>query len=91
MSKINFVGLHAHTGVGSPFDGLGKPEDHMEFAYANGSRALAVTDHGNMNATRLSLSRLTTHVLEPQLRTKQSQSLLRSTTSTARDTLFLLQ
>jgi DNA polymerase-3 subunit alpha len=48
--KINFVGLHAHTGVGSPFDGFGYPESHMNFCYENGGRALAVTDHGNCNA-----------------------------------------
>ena len=49
MSKIPFVGLHAHSGVGSPFDGLGYPQEHMEFAYENGCDALALTDHGNMN------------------------------------------
>jgi len=49
MNKIDFVGLHAHSGVGSPFDGFGHPQQHMDFAYENGSRALALTDHGNMN------------------------------------------
>ena len=48
-SKIKFVGLHAHSVAGSPFDGLGYPQDHMDFAYGNGSDALALTDHGNMN------------------------------------------
>lgn len=48
-SKIKFVGLHAHSVAGSIFDGLGFPQDHMEFAYSNGSDALALTDHGNMN------------------------------------------
>jgi len=48
-SDIPFVGLHAHSGIGSPFDGLGYPKEHMEFAYKNGSDALALTDHGNMN------------------------------------------
>jgi DNA polymerase-3 subunit alpha len=48
-SKIAFVGLHAHSGMGSPFDGLGYPQEHMDFAYKNGSDALALTDHGNMN------------------------------------------
>ena len=47
--KIPFVGLHAHSVVGSPFDGFGYPDEHMEFAYQNGSKALALTDHGNMN------------------------------------------
>jgi hypothetical protein len=43
-SKIKFVGLHAHSVAGSIFDGLGFPQDHMEFAYSNGSDALALTD-----------------------------------------------
>ena len=51
MSNIKFVGLHAHCGVGSPFDGFGYPQDHMDFAYENGCEALALTDHGNMNGT----------------------------------------
>ena len=52
MSKeenIPFVGLHAHSVAGSIFDGLGYPQEHMDFAYENGSDALALTDHGNMN------------------------------------------
>ena len=48
-SSIPFVGLHAHSGVGSPFDGLGYPGEHMDFAFENGNDALALTDHGNMN------------------------------------------
>ena len=48
-SSIPFVGLHAHSGVGSPFDGLGYPKEHMDFAFKNGCDALALTDHGNMN------------------------------------------
>ncbi len=46
---MKFVNLHAHSGVGSPFDGFGYPQEHMEFAYENGCEALALTDHGNMN------------------------------------------
>ena len=49
MSNIKFVGLHAHSGVGSPFDGFGYPQEHMNYAYRNGCEALALTDHGNMN------------------------------------------
>lgn len=49
MKDIKFVGLHAHSGVGSPFDGFGYPQEHMEFAHKNGCEALALTDHGNMN------------------------------------------
>ena len=48
-SKIKFVGLHAHSVAGSIFDALGFPSAHMDFAYQNGSDALALTDHGNMN------------------------------------------
>ena len=48
-SSIPFVGLHAHSGIGSPFDGLGYPGEHMEFAFENGNDAIALTDHGNMN------------------------------------------
>ena len=48
-SKIKFVGLHAHSVAGSIFDAIGFPQDHMDFAYQNGSDALALTDHGNMN------------------------------------------
>ncbi len=48
-SSIPFIGLHAHSVAGSPFDGLGYPQEHMDFAYLNGSDALALTDHGNMN------------------------------------------
>ena len=49
MSKIKFVGLHAHSVAGSIFDAVGYPQAHMDFAYENGSDALALTDHGNMN------------------------------------------
>ena len=49
IKNIDFVNLHAHSGVGSPFDGFGYPQDHMDYAYSNGSKALALTDHGNMN------------------------------------------
>lgn len=48
MSKIPFVGLHAHSAA-SVYDGLGYPQEHMDFAFENGSDALALTDHGNMN------------------------------------------
>ena len=46
--KIKFVNLHGHS-CASTFDGLGYPQDHMDFAYENGLDALAITDHGNMN------------------------------------------
>jgi len=49
MKNIKFVGLHAHSVAGSIFDAIGYPQAHMDFAYENGSDALALTDHGNMN------------------------------------------
>jgi len=49
QSSIPFVGLHAHSVAGSPFDGLGYPQEHMDYAYGNGMDALALTDHGNAN------------------------------------------
>ena len=48
-SSIPFVGLHAHSVAGSPFDALGYPQEHMDFAYDNGLDAMALTDHGNAN------------------------------------------
>jgi len=48
-NKIPFVNLHGHTTF-SIFDAIGYPQEHMDFAYENGSKALAITDHGNMNA-----------------------------------------
>ena len=48
-SEIPFVGLHAHSTAGSPFDAIGYPSQHMDFAYENGCDALALTDHGNCN------------------------------------------
>jgi len=50
ISPNRFFGLHAHTSVGSPFDGLGKPEEHFEFVMRNGGDGLAITEHGNMNS-----------------------------------------
>ena len=49
QSSIPFVGLHAHSVAGSPFDALGYPQEHMDYAYNNGMNALALTDHGNCN------------------------------------------
>ena len=47
--KIKFIGLHCHDGF-SVFDGLGLPQEHMDFAYSNGMDAMAITNHGNMNS-----------------------------------------
>ncbi len=48
-SKIQFCGLHAHSCIGSIYDAIGLPQEHMEYSYSNGSEALALTDHGNGN------------------------------------------
>lgn len=49
MSDIKFVGLHAHSGF-SIGDGLSLPKKHFDFALSNGADAMAITDHGNLNA-----------------------------------------
>src|SRR6056300_516535 len=51
-----FDGLHAHSAF-SMFDGFGFPLEHMNFAFENGSRALALTDHGSMNGLSYQLLR----------------------------------
>ena len=49
MKKPNkFVGLHSHSGF-STFDGLGYPNEHMDFCVDNGLTAWSLTDHGHMN------------------------------------------
>ena len=48
LYKHEFVGLHSHSCF-SLFDGYGFPQEHMDFAHSNGSKALALTDHGSMN------------------------------------------
>lgn len=50
IAPNRFFGLHAHTAVGSPFDGLGKPEDHFDFVLENNGQGMAITEHGNMNS-----------------------------------------
>ena len=45
MKDLKFVNLHAHSGVGSQFDGFGYPQEHMDFAYENGCEALALNDN----------------------------------------------
>ena len=56
MSKIKsiqpprqFVGLHAHDGS-SVYDGLGYPNEHIDFILENEMDALALTNHGHMNS-----------------------------------------
>lgn len=45
-----FVGLHAHTTVGSPLDAIGYPDEHFTYVFDHGGDALAITDHGNANS-----------------------------------------
>ena len=44
-----FVGLHAHDGF-STFDGLGYPQEHIDFVRQNGMDAWCLTNHGHMNS-----------------------------------------
>jgi len=44
-----FVGLHSHSGF-STYDGLGYPNQHIDFVRENGMDAWALTDHGHMNS-----------------------------------------
>ena len=43
-----FFGLHSHTGF-STFDGLGYPQEHIDFCLENGLDGWSMTDHGQMN------------------------------------------
>ncbi len=49
-SKIpnRFFGLHSHSGF-STFDGLGYPQEHIDFCKSNGLDGWSMTDHGHMN------------------------------------------
>ena len=44
-----FVGLHSHDGF-STFDGLGYPQEHIDFVRENGMDAWCLTNHGHMNS-----------------------------------------
>ena len=43
-----FFGLHSHSGF-STFDGLGYPQEHINFCLENGLDGWSLTDHGQMN------------------------------------------
>jgi DNA polymerase III alpha subunit len=47
--SIPFVSLHNHSTF-SIFDGLGYPDEHIDFSYGNGLNGIAFTEHGNMNS-----------------------------------------
>ena len=50
MKKIpsRFFGLHSHSGF-STFDGLGYPQEHIDFCRSNKLDGWSLTDHGHMN------------------------------------------
>jgi DNA polymerase-3 subunit alpha len=48
-SNLKFVNFHGHTTF-SIFDGMGYPEEHVDFAYQNGLQGTAFTEHGNQNS-----------------------------------------
>lgn len=47
---IDFVPLHLHTNVGSPYDALGTPREWVSAALDLGIDCMAITEHGNMNS-----------------------------------------
>ena len=47
--SIPFYNMHGHTTF-SVSDGLGFPEEHVDFAYGNGLEGMAFTEHGNCNS-----------------------------------------
>ena len=51
MSSVpsRFVGLHSHDGF-SVYDGLGLPQEHIDFCIENGLDAWSMTNHGHMNS-----------------------------------------
>lgn len=55
MSNLKFVGLHAHSCAGSPFDATDYPQEHMDYARENEMDALALTDHGSMEGVAFQL------------------------------------
>lgn len=44
-----YLSVHGHSGF-STYDGLGYPNEHMDFCIENGLDGWALTDHGHMNA-----------------------------------------
>lgn len=49
FSPRQFVGLHSHDGF-STYDGLGLPQEHIDFCKENGLDAWSLTNHGHMNS-----------------------------------------
>ena len=48
-SSLKFTNLHGHDTF-SIFDGMGYPDEHIDFAYGNGLDGMAFTNHGSMNS-----------------------------------------
>jgi DNA polymerase III subunit alpha len=46
----DFVNLHLHTNIGSPYDALGTPKEWVQAASDLGMDSFAITEHGNMNS-----------------------------------------
>jgi len=47
--SIPFANLHGHSTY-SVFDGMGYPDEHIDFGFSNGLEGMAFTEHGNMNS-----------------------------------------
>lgn len=47
---LDFVNLHCHTNIGSPYDALGTPKEWVSAAMLLGMDSMAITEHGNMNS-----------------------------------------
>lgn len=48
-SPKKFTSLHSHSGF-STFDGLGYPQEHIDFILKNGMDSWCLTEHGHMNS-----------------------------------------
>ncbi len=47
--NIPFYNMHGHTTF-SIFDGMGYPEEHVDYGFQNGLLGMAFTEHGNCNS-----------------------------------------
>ena len=47
-SPSRFISIHNHSTF-SPYDGLGQPQEHIDFCISNGLDGWSLTDHGNGN------------------------------------------
>ena len=49
IAPTKFISLHSHDGF-STFDGLGYPQEHIDFVIENGMDGWCITNHGHMNS-----------------------------------------